>query len=531
MAPQTTAAGTAPRRSWRPGWAAIAVAVVCFALAVANIWWVLTVRSHMPFSIDEDGYLQRAIRDGQALSHGGLAALLSTVRSPDAEAPLVPVIGAIAFQIWHARLLDVIAALQVVYVAAVLASYALARLVVSRPWAVVAAIAVACSPGVVTESRNFLFGMAATATFAAAVWAQLRAQNGRDWRFLAPAGILAGLTLLSRTVMIAFVAVLWTVGAVTVLLESHHRLQRMLRFAAAPAIGIAVASIWYSANGRYVFPYLLHYGYGQQAGAYSSQFLPIVGSLPVRLNNLVSEDLFLPLTVLVGLGLALGAYQLIRRAASHARPVTAHLLLLTRPRGQLALVTLGCLVALCSSRNNGNAFELPLVPLLIVLAITGIASWRLVAARRITAGLLVASALIAAVVATAPWVPPLEVSVNTSTMSAVVVSTSSTISQYLWATGYLPRPDSPRAVRGWQTASLRATTFLYRFAHDRGYLPVVFFVSENPLFNTNSLQIEVQIKRGQVLPMGALNSPDSIHLTYAQQLMSPALGLPNFLVV
>jgi 4-amino-4-deoxy-L-arabinose transferase-like glycosyltransferase len=342
----------ARRWAWPPEAVLVAGAL---ALAAANGWWIWTARRDLPYSIDEAGYLQRAIRDGQHLVHGGAAGLLAAIRTPDIQAPLVPVLGSLAYPLVHTDLLKLLISLQVFYVGTVVAGYALARVLLPRWWAVVTALLIGCTPGVLDQSRSFMFAEAATATFAAAIAAQIAAGNGRNRGLLLLAGALSGLTVLSRTMMVAFILVLWGVGALTVLLEAGDRRQRLLRFFLVPAVGSGVAAIWYSAQWRYVLEYLTSYGYGAHQAAYArAATLPLVGSLLVRLNNLTSEDFYLVAATLVVLGLFLGVW--IGGGARIAQQARLRGLVVA-PAGQLALVAIGALAALCSIANAGSGFQ------------------------------------------------------------------------------------------------------------------------------------------------------------------------------
>lgn len=94
-----------PRRRARRGpWVPEAVlAAGAVGFAALNGSWIWTVRRGLPFSIDEAGYLQRAIRDGQHLVHGGAGGLLAAIRTPDIRAPLVQVVASLAYPLGSHR--------------------------------------------------------------------------------------------------------------------------------------------------------------------------------------------------------------------------------------------------------------------------------------------------------------------------------------------------------------------------------------------------------------------------------------------
>ena len=87
----------------------------------------------------------------------------------------------------------------------VAAAFGLARQLVSDSWAVVAAFAVAAIPAVTDYSRLFHFALPATACMTAALWALVRSEGLRRLGWVAAAGLFVALTLLSRTMTIAYV--------------------------------------------------------------------------------------------------------------------------------------------------------------------------------------------------------------------------------------------------------------------------------------------------------------------------------------
>jgi len=502
------------------------------SLAATNGWWVWTARKGLPYSIDEAGYLQRTIRDGQALLHGGPGGLLSAIRTPDIQAPLVPVVASLAYPFVHADLLKLLISLQVFYVAVAFATYWLARRVLPRWWSVLAAVAVASSAGVVNESRSFMFAVAATAMLAAAVAAQLSARNGRDTRFLVLAGALSGLTMLARTMMVPFIGVIWLVGALAVVAESTDRWRRLGGFLVAPIVGSLLAAVWYSAQWRYVLEYLTQYAYGHIAGTYQRGVMfPLIGSLPLRLDYLLSKDLYLPLGAVVLFGIAIGGWSTVRgrrRSGGDGWGVVFG------PAGQIALIMAGSLAVLCSTSNAGEGFELPLVPLMVVLALAGWRSvthrWMSRIIRRGVPAFVAVTSATTLVIVTSTAVPLMTVTAGTRSDSVVVESSYSIIAQYV--SEFEGRGLAMSGVAGepWMTDSWQADAFIYSYAAARGYLPVVFFATEGPLFNTNTVQLEEQAHDGRVLPVGVFLDPQQVRVSFVQQLSAPEYGIPNFLV-
>jgi hypothetical protein len=144
--------------------------------------------------------------------------------------------------------------------------------------------------------------------------------------------------------------------------------------------------------------------------------------------------------------------------------------------------------------------------------------------------LVAATSAATLLIITIPALPPLTVTAGAGTYSTVVVSSHSFISQYVMALEGGSVPTSEVVKGPWLTDSWRADTFIYNYAAARGYLPIVFFATEGPLFNTNTLQLEEQARRGRLLPMGVFLDPQQAGMNFVQQLYAPEYGIPNFLV-
>jgi 4-amino-4-deoxy-L-arabinose transferase-like glycosyltransferase len=161
----------------RVAWQPVTLAALLVVTVPINLWWVAAHRSGLPSDIDEAGYLQRAVRDADALHAAGVMSLWSTVRLPDPQAPLV--VGGIFRWSTGAGTFRMLAVQQLFYVVVVLSTYRGARRLANRNWSLLAAVMVAAVPGVVDSSRAFNFALPAAAMLTATLVVQLHSDAFR----------------------------------------------------------------------------------------------------------------------------------------------------------------------------------------------------------------------------------------------------------------------------------------------------------------------------------------------------------------
>ena len=292
-------ASTLPVRVAHVTWQHVTLAVLLLATVAVNLWWVAAHRSGLPFDIDEAGYLQRAVRDADALHSGGLASLWSTVRAPDPQAPLLTVVGGIFRWATGAGTYRMLAVQQLFYVVLVVATYWGARRLANRNWSLLAAVMVAAVPGVVDSSRAFTFALPATAVLTATLVVQLRVDAFRNIEKSVLWGVLLGLSALTRTVTLSLLPPLILAAALTVVV-SRPRGRQALHLGLGLVVGLLVAGSWYSATWRPVLHYLTGYGYGPNASTFgTSRSVVSLGWWTFRLNRAVNTEVFAPLALAV----------------------------------------------------------------------------------------------------------------------------------------------------------------------------------------------------------------------------------------
>jgi 4-amino-4-deoxy-L-arabinose transferase-like glycosyltransferase len=385
----TIEAGThlaSQRLAWARSAGAAVAGIVCVTL-VLHFVWLVRFRQGYVVEWDESGYMQFALSNFDALHDHGPWTFAKTVAGRGGYGPLLPLVTSLAYPFLGRGVFGSLLVVPLFFAGLVGAAFALARQLVSDWWAVVAAIVVAGMPAVIDYSRLFHFALPAAACMTAALWALVRSEGFRRPGWAAAFGLFVALTLLSRTMSVAYIPA-FLLAAGTQLLVGHTGLRVRLRNVAVAAGATAlVAGPWYVRNARSVWDGLVGSGYGESSAQYGPDY-PIASwgfwTKELRLD-LFHLGLLLAVALLLCFTIAL-AYLLIRRPRLSARlPRSA------RAAGvlALALVVVEGYLVLTSSRNQGTAFALPWLPALAILGVTAAAS---IPARAVRAGL--ASALI-----------------------------------------------------------------------------------------------------------------------------------------
>lgn len=355
-----------PARWARP---ALLVAVVCVP-AILSVVWLYRFRFGFGTSWDESGYLARGLNDTHALLKGGPLKLVWEYEQQNLEAPLVPLLSVPLTAVFGLGVFQGLLLLPLLAALLTLVTYALARRVVSWPWAILAAFVVATMPAVTDYSREFVFAVPAALFLTAGLWALLSSDRLRAARWVWLAGAMAGLLVLARTMTVSFLPAL-ALAALALLFESRDERRRLaINLLVGAGIAVFVAGSWYLRNWRSVYDYLTSIGYGSASGQYG-QRAPIFSlHFWTRELALMANETYAALGLLLGVCLLLGAAAWLARRRSVPRETLA-----------LSIVVVGGYLTLTSSANEGTAFALPLLPPLVVLAVAALATlpWRAVA--------------------------------------------------------------------------------------------------------------------------------------------------------
>ncbi|HEY1689377.1 MAG TPA: glycosyltransferase family 39 protein [Solirubrobacteraceae bacterium] len=375
--------------AWRGRRWALLVFAFAIAIAVFDLIWLSRFQSGGPLTIDESGYLNIALANADALRAHGPWALISEFVGQHYEAPLVPLLAGI-LEVLISRTTDVgFAVLPLAAIAAVLATYGVARRFVSPAWSALAAVVTACIPAVLGYSRFFEFAVPTTAAMMLTIYALLRSEglSRRGWSI--GVGVLAGILLLTRTMTLAFLPGLVVAAGLQVAV--HRRPRAPSNLVLAVVAGVIVAAIWYGRNVRYVAHYLLHFGYGGDASNFGASHPLFSWAFWSKEARIMLGDFNVPLGAVVLIGIVCGVVFLVGRLREGR-----HLQLRAVLGAQVTILVVifieGYLI-LSSTQNVGSGFDLPLLPIIVVLAVIGVA--------RLTRGQMRSGQIVAAAFTTA----------------------------------------------------------------------------------------------------------------------------------
>jgi hypothetical protein len=511
--------------------AAVALCLLSALVVTVNLLWVRAHRRGLPFDIDEAGYLQRAIHDADVLRAGGLSGLWHVLRLPDPQAPLLPITAAVVRLATDAGPVGLIASEELFVVVLIVATFVLARqLRAGLVPPLVAAACVAGLPNVVDGGRGFAFALPAAALMTAALAAQLRAGDFGKPRRAIVWGLLLGLATLTRTVMVALLPAL-VVAALIRLMLSRARPRQWGSFALGLLAAVLVASVWYTATWRLVWDYLTSYGYGAQSVDYGERHPLLSWSRWTVRAVRVYDDVYAPFAIAAFVCAAAAATRLIRKRPTwlgRSREVGAAFF--ASGWGTVTFVVAADYVVLSTSRNSGSSFELPLLPAVAALLVSGAAAGGRVARVAALAAATGAAAFSFAA-ANGLFPGPDSAEIHVGPLSAVAYDDRGPLLFY--ATRYLPANalGITSRLRRWQRANVALTSTLLQEAARHGKpTPVVFFAVQDPFVNTNSVGLIAQ-ERGITLPFGLLVPPRQAGESLAAQLQDPARGVPDVVVI
>jgi hypothetical protein len=293
------------------------------------------------------------------------------------QAPFVP-LSAVPFNVVFGSGVDASLLVEPVFFAVLtLATYAIARRLTTPWWTLLAALVVATAPVISDYARIFHFAVPATAFLVSALWALMKSEGLTRRRWAIACGLLLGLMVLSRSMTIGYLPGFAVAAALPILFGGEWR-PRLVNFVLLCASGAALAALWYLPNAESVGSYLLNFGYGAESEAYGSEHSPLSIAYWTREAGAVFDELYFPLGIALALcALAALVSALVRRQRGQPSLEQAKAWLLTDAALAVAIVLEGY-VALTSSKNQGTAFALPWLPVLVVLVCAAAAriQWR-----------------------------------------------------------------------------------------------------------------------------------------------------------
>lgn len=461
---------------------AVSPLLVVACIGAVNILWLIRFRLGQVTGWDESGYLAIAIRNTRALHHGGLTSLVGEFERQNIQAPLLPLVTVPINAVFGNGVFQSLIALQVVAAGLTVATFLLARTVVSRSWSLLAAACVGSTPAIADYGRMYVFSIPAAAFLTAGTWMLIRSDQLRERRWVVGSGAMAGLMVLSRTMTLSFVLGIVAAGLGLLVASGTDRPRRFNSLILAGTTMTAVAASWYLRNAFSVASYLLNYGYGEQSGTFGKSHPVTSLAYWTKDFRLGAQSLYLPLASLTLAAILFAATDFFR-FRGRIRST------LGTPIFVLAIVPAVGYLVLTSSKNEGTGFVVPLLPPLVVLAVASAARLRHQTVRR-TFALLFAVVCAGNLMMKSGYVPVLgrPSALRVPGLGSVpILDGRGLIQAQVAAAGYpagSARVPLPAMHKLWLPLMKTVTTFASRYAADRGQTPYVVFASDDGIFNT-----------------------------------------------
>ena len=265
-------------------------------------------------------------------------------------------------------------------------SFFLARLWVSPMAAMVTALVVGFNKDVSSYALMLHFGVPTAAELVWAIYSYIRSRQFRDWKWSLVFGVAIAAMLLSRSMSVVYIVPLVAVVGIDLGVDLAKN-GGILRWPALAAVAatLLLAGPWWLVSGHAALHYLQNAGYQPSSGYTSKGASLDLASIRQRASWTLAE-LGWGESWALGIALLAALWVVVR----HHR--TLHLTALWILATWAVLTTL----VLSSSSNDGTAFGLPVVVVLIVLAaaVLGQVSWRLLPA----VGVVIAGVLIVGLV-------------------------------------------------------------------------------------------------------------------------------------
>jgi Dolichyl-phosphate-mannose-protein mannosyltransferase len=519
--------GAASRRlAWTRTAGVLVAGIICLTVVLHVVWLVRFRRGYVT-EWDESGYLQFALSNFDALHDQGLSSFARTVGGRGTFGPLLPFVTSLTYPVVGRGIFGSLLVLPLFFVGLVSVSFGLARRLVSDWWAALAALGVAAIPAVTDYTRLFHFALPATACMTAALWAFVRSDGLRRAGWAAAFGLFVALTLLARTMSVAYIPGFALAAATPFLVGATELRVRLRNLALAVGTIGLVAGPWYIRNARSVYDALLGSGYGEGATPFGHHYPLASWGYWTKELRLDLSYLGLPLAgaLLLFFVVALAYFVAGRpRLTRISRPWSA------RAVGVLALVfvVLEAYLVLTSSRNEGTGFALPWLPALVVLSVIAAASIPVRTIRVALAGVLVIVS-VGAVLSKSGWIEPLA-TVRTVSMPGLgrvaVTDGRGLIQREVGGDGYDIRPLTqplPAMHRQWLPLAREVVGWSLRRAEQRGESLSLMLGLDDRIFANSRLTLAAQLWFHRYLPVHYLRSfPDGdVASSYRRQLLLP----------
>jgi 4-amino-4-deoxy-L-arabinose transferase-like glycosyltransferase len=463
------------------------LAAIVLGTFAVHVLWLAHYRLGYLTEWDESGHIATSLRFTNALKADGIGAFVDKVIGLG-QAPLVPLAAVPVDVIFGKGVFRNILVIPLFTCILLVATYWIAARRCGWRWGLVAALVIAGTPVVIDYSRTFHYSLPAAAMLTAAVGCVLRSDGLTRRPWVLAAGLFTALMLLTRTMTISYLPGIALGVAGLLIAADRDRRARLVNVALGVAVTAVVAGVWYVPNARSVASYLLFFGYGDASSVYGSNEPIYAWAFWSKELETLLQQIYLPLALVLLAGVVAWLVYRVRGGLPHGLDRSRLRAFAGTDTFVLAALAAEGYLALTSSKNEGTAFSLPWLPVIVILAITAMAS---IPARRLQVGL--GAALVAVSLGNLlmksgtveALADPRHVDVPA--LGAVPVTDGSGLIHHeVIAGGY--KLSSPAGKlddlhRQWLPFAHELTGWMVRYADARGERPYVVFGSDHELHN------------------------------------------------
>jgi hypothetical protein len=355
------------------GWSIFGILVIMTGIcSVGNVIWLTHHFLTIPPPWDQAFYFYMGLRYARALADHGLGAMIRELihLSPDV-APLFPLTSLPLYLLFGpSRFVGYLTNVYYLFLL-LLGVYLLGAYVYGRMAGILAAFVVATFTATVNYSRDYLLEFPATAFVTLAMYAFVRSAEFRHRPWCLAFGILAGLSVLTKTMVGVFFIgpVLCTLGRL--IWRRQLNAAVLTNSLLSVSMGGLVAAVWWGPNFRTAFGYLIFYGFQAGSVPYSKGGVAILTltNLSYYALALINYGISVPYAgLLVVLLLMRGMRHVLGMQGNSARALRGG-----RAEGQLWIWLLVGYALLTVVPNKGEErYAQPLLPPLALLLVGSI---------------------------------------------------------------------------------------------------------------------------------------------------------------
>ena len=245
-------------------------------LTAVNYFWIKNNLSHLPPPWDQSAYIALSINDYDALRSGQLLKFVKIVQNQAPTlAPLFPITTAPLYFLFGVDRHVAYIANGIYLFILFLSVFFITERLAGKKAAVLSIFLVATFPAIIVYPRDYLFEFPSASLIALSYLFFLKSESFKDLRHSILFGIVAGLSVLTKTMGMVFLVMPFLYAIYMFVKNKDSRVVRnniLMSFLAV----FLVASTYYIPNFKHIFGYLFYFGFGKGSENYNSGVISLL---------------------------------------------------------------------------------------------------------------------------------------------------------------------------------------------------------------------------------------------------------------